>query len=210
MENTMIEKYSFNVHIGDKIHTITNKELFEYAELIGLNRVAKDHYCWMFVLDLIMYDHVNGIDPSMVVEEIKALESGRIGIGTKPASEFRHYPLRGIWHKHFFSGPFIARNIRNQLAGDKIKKLVDQILDPRKSPVITKEMINKVAHKATVEQFEQREKSGNLTGEWIVFAKHNGKNYYLCLATHESGDQGIYDKIKDFSFRQFPFLETKS
>lgn len=44
-----------------------------------------------------------------------------------------------------------------------------------------------------------------LTGEWIVYAKHEGKNYYLCLGKpHENN---TYEKIKMVIKYDFPFLQ---
>jgi hypothetical protein len=48
--------------------------------------------------------------------------------------------------------------------------------------------------------------TGKLTGEWIIFARHDGKNYYLCLNTHEAGDQFVYDRIMEHCVRDFPGL----
>lgn len=31
-----------------------------------------------------------------------------------------------------------------------------------------------------------------LTGEWLIYKKYQGKNYYLCLAKHDEGDKNIY------------------
>jgi hypothetical protein len=49
-----------------------------------------------------------------------------------------------------------------------------------------------------------------MTGDWIIFAKHEGQNFYLGLATHEEAmpqvaDQ-LYDKLRGGSAWEFPFL----
>ncbi len=187
--------------------TFTEKELADYASEIGLDRAAPNRYSWLFVMQLLLHSEVSGIDPSLIVEEIKALEGGYSRVGTKPASEFTKEPLKGLWHKHFFSAHFVAHNIVNQLAGGRLAALVEEVLDPAKSPVITAEMINELSHRATSEAFEKRATEGKLTGEWIVFAKHGGTNYYLSLSTHTAGDQVIYDQISSVCFAQFPFLK---
>lgn len=57
--------------------------------------------------------------------------------------------------------------------------------------------------------FEERAKRG-LTGDWLIFAKHNGMNYYLDLATHEEGIDDnahvLFEKLKNGSRAEFPFL----
>ena len=205
----MVNNYSFNVHIDDKRLAMTQEELKRYADLIGLDRIASARYSWMFVLDIFLHHGVHGIDPTMVVDEIKALENRSPGTGTKAATMFQNEPLRGLWHKHFFASRFVAKNIQNQLAGDKLRKLVDEVFDPQKSSIISQEMTNKLAHKVISESIEQRASNGKLTGEWIIFAKYNNENYYLCLSTHNSGDQMIYERIKSTCFPQFPFLCSK-
>jgi hypothetical protein len=51
--------------------------------------------------------------------------------------------------------------------------------------------------------------AANLTGEWIIYAHHDGKNYYLCLGTHDkSGHKGLRQQLDDFCCLEFPFLLT--
>jgi len=152
-----------------------------------------------------VHEEANGISPSMIIDELKALESGTT-TGTKPATEFTKAPLKGLWHKHYFSAHFIGQNLVNQHAGGRLEKLVERVMDPEKYPIVTRELIGQFAHEVVQGAFEQREEQGKLTGEWIVFAKHADQNYYLCLATHNTGDPVIYDQIKSVCFPQFPFL----
>lgn len=200
-------QYNFRVHVGDQIKTFTEEELGEYASLVGLDKAAPGRYSWLFVMQLYLHAEVNGIDPSMIVGEINGLEGGTQPAGTKPATEFTKPPLKGLWHKHFFSTHFVGHNLANHHAGNRLGNLVEQVMDPTKYPIVTAELIGKLAHEIVTGAFEKREAQGKLTGEWIVFAKHAGQNYYLCLSTHDTGDQVIYDQIKSACFRQFPILQ---
>ena len=85
-----------------------------------------------------------------------------------------------------------------------LDKLVDEVLDPAKSPVITKEMVNELSHRVAHEPLETREAQKKLTGEWIVYLQREGKNYYLCCNTHNAGDPFIYDRIMEHCVRDFP------
>ena len=199
-------QYNFRVHVGTEIKTFTEVELGEYARLVGLDRAAPGRYSWLFVMQLYLHAGVNGIDPSMIVGEVTALEGGTPPAGTKPATEFTREPLKGFWHKHFFSAHFVGHNLANHHAGGRLGKLVEQVMDPKKYPVVTAELIDKLTHEIVTGAFEKREAQDKLTGEWIVFAKHSGQNYYLCLAMHDTGDQIIYDQIKSACLRQFPAL----
>jgi hypothetical protein len=67
-------------------------------------------------------------------------------------------------------------------------------------------MIDELAHRVTIESIERRSAAGRRTGEWIVFAKAQGQNYYLCLATHEASDEQTFDRIATHCIRDFPEL----
>jgi len=204
----MSKKLIFHINSGDETKTITEENLAEYAHQVGLDRIASDRCAWLFVMNLFLFDKINGIDPKLVVEEIEVLEGKRSGIGTKPATQFKKDPLKGLWHKHFFSAHFVPRNLRNQLGKDGIKNLVEEVLDPAKSPVVTVDMVNELSRRVVTESLETREEQDKLTGEWIIFTKYEGKNYYLCISTHKEGDQVIYDQISSMCFEQFPFLKN--
>ena len=197
---------TFNVRVGSEAKAITSKELEKVADAFFLNLHAEGRYSQLLVLDMLMYERVHGIDPFEIADEIRGLERSECSTRTKPATRFSRKPLEGLWHKHFFSARFMAHNIVNHLGGGKLERLVNEIFDPDKSPVVTEEMINELAYRVSVESFEQRAGKGKLTGEWIVFAKYEGQNYYLCLATHHASDQSIHDKIKAVCWREFPVL----
>ncbi|MBF4485597.1 hypothetical protein [Flavobacterium sp. CSZ] len=48
--------------------------------------------------------------------------------------------------------------------------------------------------------------SKKLTGEWLIYKRHNNINYYFCLAKHNEGDQEIYDNKILKCFQEFPEL----
>ncbi|WP_213538880.1 hypothetical protein [Nitrosospira sp. NRS527] len=48
-----------------------------------------------------------------------------------------------------------------------------------------------------------------LTGEWIIYAQHEGKNYYLCLGTHDkSQHENLRKQIDALCCQEFLFLST--
>lgn len=97
-------------------------------------------------------------------------------------------------------------NILLGLGKNGLEKLANEVIDPQKASVFTPEMMEELVHRATHEPIEKRDQQGKITGEWVIFAKHEGKNYYLCLNTHDAGDQQIYDKIMEHCVRDFPDL----
>jgi hypothetical protein len=73
---------------------------------------------------------------------------------------------------------------------------------------VTKDALEELAHRAVHEALEQRGDNGKLTGEWVVFAKHDGKNYYLSLNAHHAGDQNVHDCIMQLATKDFPDLSA--
>jgi hypothetical protein len=158
----------------------------------------------LFLLDLFVMDYEFGISPHEVLASIKELERGETPTGVKAATQFRRPPLKGLWHKHFFAARFLVHNLLNALGNNGLHDIVEKAMDPAKSPIVTREMIEEVAHRVTHEPLEARDAAGKLTGEWIVYVKHGGKNYYLCINGHETADQVIYDRIAQHVVKDFP------
>lgn len=201
-------EFFFNVRLGNQTEIVTSADLKEYAEVTGLERYASGRYSWLFVLNLLSYDRLFGISPFQVIDEIRALEDSSRVTRTKAASQFTREPLKGLWHKHFFCARFLANNVLNHLARGGLEKLAAEVFDTAKSPVITKEMIQEFSHRVVVGSFEQRASEGKMTGEWIIFAKHEERNFYLSLATHGTGDESIINNIRAVVWPQFPFLDS--
>jgi hypothetical protein len=200
---------------GEEI--LTQERLERYTRFTRLDQAAPGRYSWGFVGKLLAFELVNGIQASMVIQEILRLE-GHITAGlTKPPSEFKHPPLRGLWHQHFFSSHFVAENIRLQLKKLKSADLdeMSRVLQQRfGSGPMGEEALTALSHMLTTQQIDERFESGLATGEWIIFAKHQQQNYYLTLSTHipreepgrTNATQNIVNEVKMFSTHQFPFL----
>ena len=157
-------------------------------------------------LDMYVYDAEFGISPHDVLDAIHSLERGEQPNGVKAATPFSRPPLKGLWHKHFFSARFLVNNIVLGFGRDGLEKLVNEVMDPGKSSVVTEEMIKELTHRATHEPLEKRASHQKLTGEWVIYFPHDGKNYYLCCNAHGAGDQFIYDRIMEHCTREFPAL----
>jgi hypothetical protein len=65
-----------------------------------------------------------------------------------------------------------------------------------------------LAYKIIFGASEERAAAGRLTGDWIIFAKYNGDNYYLDLSSHEEGLDAdrLALKLKNGNIMEFPFL----
>jgi len=201
-------EFVFRVNIGDETHEVCEADLNGVTEAYGLDRRIPGRFSRLFVLDMLLLERVFRVNPFQIMDEIRALEDSTHPTRTKPAKIFRHLPLKGLWHKHYFSGRFIAKNVSDHLRGNKLRRIVEEVFDPSKSPVVTEDMIRTLAHRVTVEPFEAKAKANRLTGEWIVFAKYNSENYYLTLTTHDTGDDVIRENIRNVCEREFTFLSS--
>lgn len=156
-------------------------------------------------------------DMMPVLREIDALE------GLKPATtvkggegeQFRHPPLFPFWHKHYFTSRHVLRNIgeRWNLARGQgnpdfraaLSAIAEQFgHDPDAWQ-------SALPYRVLIDGLTERANANRLTGDWIIFAKHGGQNYYLDLARHEEADgpvnsAALIRKLRNGSQAEFPFL----
>ncbi len=57
--------------------------------------------------------------------------------------------------------------------------------------------------------YAERSRGQRLTGEWIIYAQHEGQKYYLCLARFDEEDDAVFDRIKNGCVDEFPFLHLQ-
>jgi hypothetical protein len=154
-------------------------------------------------------------DLSAVLGEIDSLEGLRSTTRAKSPQQFKHAPLAPLWHKHFFSPRHLLRNIgeRWNLARGEGNRDLDAVLaqiaaehgdNPARWPSV-------LVHRLNVDGLEERALAQRLTGDWIIFAKRDGENYYLDLATHEEAEgpansERLMQKLQAGCQSEFPFL----
>lgn len=146
----------------------------------------------------------------LVLDEIDFLEGVGPRTQTKNEEQFRHAPLHPFWHKHFSAPRHLVRNLGDRwgLGGKGNRDLTAMIEDvARKHGGEPGVWQNVLVHRLVMDGYQDRFQRG-LTGDWIIYAKHDGRNYYLDLATHEEGrdPQRLYDKLRNGSAAEFPFL----
>jgi len=145
-----------------------------------------------------------------VLGEIDYLEGIGPQLKTKREEQFRHPPLSPFWHKHYSAPRHLFKNvdIRWNLTGGENRDLLPMLQDvAEKHGEEVDRWQGIAAHRLIFDGYKDRAERG-LTGDWIIFAKHSGRNYYLDLATHEEGhdSQQLYEKIRQGSAAEFPFL----
>lgn len=183
---------------------VTSEKLTRFRDFFVYDDDLANRMSQLMWLDLYMINENMGVSPPEILESIKDVESGEAGgRGVKLATQFNKDPLRGFWHKHYFSAHSLVHNMILGLGKDGVAKIVREVMDTGE-PTVTKAMIEALAHRVTTEPVERRDAQKKLTGEWIIFAKHEGKNYYLCANTHGAGDDFIYNRISEHCIKDFP------
>ena len=154
----------------------------------------------------------DSLDVFSVLDELDYLEGIASASKTKAERAFKHPPLIPFWHKHFASARHVASNImiRWNMGGGgnrDLAKLIENVA--AKYGDYEQEWPAQLAHALTVGAIEERQERG-LTGDWIIYGKHEGKNHYLDLATHNEGtlenSTNLYEKLKSGCAAEFPFL----
>ncbi len=146
-----------------------------------------------------------------ILDTIKTLE--RVGCRSKlkAETEFMRPPLKGLWHKHYLPNNIqsFARNLINSIKVEglpSLDELAHEAEVTNEERYLNEKDIALITHDAVIGAWERRCKSSTVTGEWIIYAKHQGQNYYLCLAKHSDGDDKIRALIDTICIHEFPFL----
>jgi hypothetical protein len=91
------KKFTFTRDNGEDV----TAEITNFANIFGLERAAPGRCSILLVFGLWGGFKSGSLNPAKVVNEIRVLE----GIGSpsrlKAPVEFKHPPLKGLWHKHY-------------------------------------------------------------------------------------------------------------
>ena len=100
---------------------------------------------------------------------------------TKAAAPFEGSLLSGLWHKHYFQAAFIPKNVSNHWKPKgNSKNLLGRfgaIMQDQAIPYEKK--AGALSHAFVLDGYRERGESQKITGEWIVYARHQDVNYYL-------------------------------
>lgn len=192
--------------------SMTLDEVTAFKRLVTGDASFADRISLGFAFRLARLNQTNREDFN-VLFEIQHLEQG-VPTTTKPAEQFKYAPLQRFWHKHFFSSRHQLRNVGERWniarghGNPDLDAMINQVAseqgpDPAMWPKL-------LTHRLVMGGIKERSEANRLTGDWIIFAKHVGNNYYLDLATHEEGEvenaPGLLDKLRNSSSWDFPFL----
>jgi len=188
-------------------------EALEFADRIGLTRVAPDRCSILLAVQLLDTATAGWLDPIRVIHQIEALEGARVTT-MKSATAFRGAHLSGLWHQHFLPNGVaaIARNVRNALSHYGIPSAVKRVREAQaagEDRVFDHDDIARFTNEVVYENLDRREGEAKMTGEWLIFVPHDGRNYYLAIANHTdgaAGDEALRRQIDLVCVREFPFL----
>jgi len=190
-------------------------EMDNFADVIGLKRAAPGRYSMLLVLALYGGVRSGQLNPAKVVHEIRALE----GIGPpsqlKPPIQNKHPPLKGLWHKHYLENGLraLALNLQKGLGRYGMpwfERSIREAQEAGEERYVTDADIKRITDDVVHGNFERLANSEALTGEWLLFAEHNGQKYYLCLGTHDKeSHQGLRQQIDAICCDEFPFLREQ-
>lgn len=187
--------------------------LTELAASVGLDRIAPGRYSFALVLGLFGGFKSGHQNPAKIIREIEALE----GIGRpsqlKPPGQFTRPPLQGLWHKHYLEDGLRATAINarkglHRYGSPLFRQRMQEAQYAGEVRYVAEEDVASLAHDVAHGNWQRMASAAELTGEWIVYAQHEGANYYLCLGRHDSGDDYLRSQIDAICCQEFPFLAT--
>lgn len=154
----------------------------------------------VLIVQVIQMQASGVINTHQMLGEVKYLEGIGKSSNTPAPTQFKREPLKGLMKKHYTDANFIVKNLGahfgSNFGGNKnLDNLIKEAFSRNKSGYVDDEFINYIAHESTIGALQERAKRKKMSGEWIVFQKHNGENYYLTLAAHDEGDENIHERV---------------
>lgn len=200
---------TFSVFSPDNVDQ--TERLKEFATAIGLDEVTQGRYSILLNYQLFVAAFARTLNPAKVLDSIRSIETPERPNALKPATKFKGPYLAGLWHKHYLPDGIrpMAINLRKGIIRDGLPWLENQVAQATENGVekyLTEEDINLIVDDAVRANWERLNRRSEITGEWVIYARHKGENYYLCLAKHTDPDEGIRKQIDLICAQEFPFL----
>jgi len=199
------------VQIHKKELTAEDIEIFE--RLTGLSQATGGRHSALFFGALYVRTMLQrNLNPQPVIQQIRAMEGQIPPTGTKSPTRFTGRWLGGLWHQHYEDTGLasMALNLRNGWKSQGMPLLEKRISDAESGTghqFFTREDVPSMVDDLVFGTYRRRKEARSLTGEWIVYAAHEGRNYYLALWNHTDGDEMLRKEIDRLCIPQFPFLK---
>ena len=195
-----------------KVSLSRNDLLGFAADDLGFYGLDLTRISTVFIAQIFQLQVNRTIDTMSLMDEVKYLEGLRNRTSTEKEKAFKKLPLKGLFKKHFMSAGFIVKNIGAHFGFEwggniNLDNLIEEVFSNNKSGYVDDAFVGQLTHGMVTQAIEKRAEKG-LTGEWIVFRKFKGKNYYLTIAAHNEGDENIFNRLCDAYDFDFPFLRN--
>lgn len=193
---------------------VTEDEVTNFRDdNVGLSQVAKNRISEFLLIQLTSACKHRLYNTFSITDVIQDLEWGGRGIKRR-VSEFKHPPLKGLFKAHFFDEHFLMRNLINHWGlqfdnRSKFESMYLRVKEEEENNPSKHSWQGRLVHEFVIGGYEDRARQSKLTGEWIIFAKHNNQNYYLCISTHTKShteDHNIYNFLTLLCEHEYPFL----
>lgn len=125
-KGAVVMRWTAKVRGHDIVATSEQIDAFKHMYVAGdlPSRMSE-----LLTFDMYVMDMKFGISPHDILKSIKNLEDGEPHSGIKPATIFRKPPLKGLWHKHYFSAQFLVQNMSIALGKNGLEKLITEVFD---------------------------------------------------------------------------------
>ncbi len=208
----------YNINVYEKFR-VTREDITHFtANDIGFYGLDTSRISQFLKIQLTAFSKHGPYCSANLTGVIQGLE-GVEGHHTPRTDAFRHTPLKGLWKAHFYDPLFMGRNIFNHWEIHSPKKktferLVQKIQQEESLHPSKLGWQGRLAHAFLVDGLDERSKQPKgLTGEWIIYAKHQGQNYYLCASKHSSTieqDHQLHAFIGALLKEEFPHVTFKA
>lgn len=214
---------------GSVAVSMTVEQLGRFKAEAARGRSYSNRISFALALEL-AGQYVERQDYFAVLDALDFLEGLRAASSVVAGTQFKHRPLYPLWHAHYFTARHTPRNLilrwglpRDDTGNTDLDRLFREVAaefgdEPEVWPGV-------LLHRLTLGGFEDRlhkgteatlrecppgEKRGRgLTGDWIIYGKHEGQNYYLGLATHsevQAEPERLLERLRLSCAAEFPFL----
>ena len=216
--NTAISNQSVNV-------SLTWKQIDQFKRKVLQERPYFARVSFSLILR-VMDMAATRRDYFAVIDELDFLEGQRGTSSVVASTQFKHAPLHPLWHKHFFTAHHVIHNIMGRWGMHGNAKELDRLIrevaaeygaDEDFWPAVLVDRLvlqgflerTRKGESAKVRETPPEEKRGRgLTGDWVIYGKYAGENYYLDLATHEEGKrpEQLIEKLRRGCVVEYPFI----
>lgn len=190
---------------------MSREELVCWAkESHGFHRTDIDRISSVLLLQAYNFEVKRTFNTDELSRPIRVLESAKIS-GRKIRDErFKHHPLTKFYKTHFTSPQFIPQNMisfyQSKSGIKQFEKIWKKAAEVSGTGFFDETFIKYLTHHSLIDPLKFKHRSQQMTGEWIVYYKHDGINYYLTFASHTESNEAIHERaMLAVTFDNFPF-----